>query len=69
MKGGSKEGLKWFYGIEVGAAKVLLMAAIVTYVVTNRNPATRTTKIKLPGKLILQNGFIVDSNEPSNILF
>ena len=66
VKGGSKEGLEWFYGIEVSAAKVLLMAASVTYLVLNQNPV-RTTKVKLPGKLIVQNGFIVDSNETSNM--
>jgi hypothetical protein len=68
VKGGSKEGLEWFYGIEVSAAKVLLMAASVTYLVPNQN-LVRTTKVKLPGKLTVQNGFIVDSNETSNMLF
>jgi len=68
VKGGSKEGLEWFYGIEVGAAKVLLMAATVTYLVPNQN-LVRTTKVKLPGKLTVQNGIIVDSNETTNMLF
>jgi hypothetical protein len=68
VKGGSKEGLEWFYGIEVSVAKVLLMAASVTYLVPNQN-LVRTTKVKLPGKLTVQNGFIVDSNETSNMLF
>jgi hypothetical protein len=68
VKGGSKEGLEWFYGIDVSAAKVLLMAASVTYLVPNQN-LVRTTKVKLPGKLTVQNGFIVDSNETSNMLF
>ena len=68
VKGGSKEGLEWFYGIQLSAAKVLLMAASVTYRVPNQN-LVRTTKVKLPGKLTVQNGFIVDSNETSNMLF
>jgi hypothetical protein len=67
VKGGSKGGLEWFYGIEVSAAKVLLMAASVTYLVPNQN-LVRTTKVKLPGKLTVQNGFIVDPNETSNML-
>jgi len=68
VKGGSREGLEWFYGIEVDAAKVLLMAATVTYLVPNQN-LVRTTKVKLPGKLTVQNGIIVDSNETTNMLF